>query len=432
MKIVRLAAANIKRLVAVEIRPDGAPVVVIRGKNGAGKTSVLDSIAMALGGKALQPPKPIRQGAERAEVTVDLGDVIVKRTWTADDISYLEVASKEGAVFKSPQALLDKLVGRISFDPLAFTRLEAAKQAETMRQLVGLDFSNLNTRRLDLYNERAGVNRELKVAEGRLAGTPDVEAPDELADVAALVAQHKALLQEIGRNEEQRRTLARMDQVLARAQGEIDKWEHKVAEAQAALRAAERALADAKALHAQEEAGVEAERQRVASLQDPDLDAVTRQLEQAEAVNTRVRQRRARAELLAAVETSRATARTFTDQIDALDQEKAKLLAGAAYPIPGLGFDEAGGLTFNGLPFEQASAAEQLRVSVGVGLAMNPRIRVLLIRDGSLLDEANLALLTELAAERDAQIWLEVIHGNAGILIEEGAIAAASGAAASA
>ena len=38
MKIVRLTAENIKRLVAVEITPDGN-VVQITGKNGAGKTS---------------------------------------------------------------------------------------------------------------------------------------------------------------------------------------------------------------------------------------------------------------------------------------------------------------------------------------------------------------------------------------------------------
>ena len=60
MKINLLKAENIKRLVAVEIQANGEPVVVIRGRNGAGKSSVLDSIAFALGGKNLQPAEPIR------------------------------------------------------------------------------------------------------------------------------------------------------------------------------------------------------------------------------------------------------------------------------------------------------------------------------------------------------------------------------------
>ena len=39
MKIIQLEARNVKRLKAVEIRPDGN-VIVIGGKNGAGKSSV--------------------------------------------------------------------------------------------------------------------------------------------------------------------------------------------------------------------------------------------------------------------------------------------------------------------------------------------------------------------------------------------------------
>lgn len=50
MKIVQLKSENVKRISAVEITPDGN-VVVVGGKNGAGKSSVLDSIQWALGGE---------------------------------------------------------------------------------------------------------------------------------------------------------------------------------------------------------------------------------------------------------------------------------------------------------------------------------------------------------------------------------------------
>ena len=49
--IVSLSAENILRLVAVHITPDkDGNLVVISGNNGNGKSSVLASIAMALGG----------------------------------------------------------------------------------------------------------------------------------------------------------------------------------------------------------------------------------------------------------------------------------------------------------------------------------------------------------------------------------------------
>lgn len=49
MKIVKLTAENIKRLKAVEITPTGA-LVEVTGKNGQGKSSVLDAIWWALAG----------------------------------------------------------------------------------------------------------------------------------------------------------------------------------------------------------------------------------------------------------------------------------------------------------------------------------------------------------------------------------------------
>jgi len=83
MKLVRLFAENIKRLKAVEIVPKGA-VVEIRGKNGAGKSSVLDSLCMAIGGKSASPSKPIRIGEEEAVVVAEFDDLVIRRRWRGD------------------------------------------------------------------------------------------------------------------------------------------------------------------------------------------------------------------------------------------------------------------------------------------------------------------------------------------------------------
>src|SRR3990172_2313145 len=138
LRIVKLEAANVKRLTAVEITPDGS-LIVVGGKNGAGKTSVLDSIAMALGGKDLVPELPLRRGADHGHVEVDLGDLVVRRTFTEKGGGTLTVGNKDGAIYKSPQKILDQLVGRLSFDPLDFARMDPRQQRETLRSLVGLD-----------------------------------------------------------------------------------------------------------------------------------------------------------------------------------------------------------------------------------------------------------------------------------------------------
>ena len=128
MKIIELQAENVKRLKAVDITPDGT-LQIIGGKNAQGKSSVLDAIWLALGGgKATKETVlPIREGESKASVTLDLGDLVVARSWTLKGTT-LKVTAKDGATYRSPQKMLDELVGRLSFDPLAFTRLSAREQ----------------------------------------------------------------------------------------------------------------------------------------------------------------------------------------------------------------------------------------------------------------------------------------------------------------
>ena len=91
-KIIKLSAENVMGVKAVEISPDGA-VIVIGGKNGQGKSSVLNSIMMALGGKKAIPRKPIRDGEKKAEIMVELDEVNVYLRFTNDGKPYLRVTS---------------------------------------------------------------------------------------------------------------------------------------------------------------------------------------------------------------------------------------------------------------------------------------------------------------------------------------------------
>ena len=50
MKINKLEIENVKRVKAVKIEPSENGLTIIGGRNNQGKTSVLDSIAWALGG----------------------------------------------------------------------------------------------------------------------------------------------------------------------------------------------------------------------------------------------------------------------------------------------------------------------------------------------------------------------------------------------
>ena len=162
---------DVKRLVAIDIRPNG-DVVVLGGKNGAGKSSVLDAITYALAGERSLPREPLRRGTEKGEVEIDLGEFRVRRTFTPGGGGTLTVLSPEGARYPSQQAMLDRLTGKLAFDPLAFAGQKPDEQAKTLRGMLGLDFTTIDAERSAAFAARTAVNRDGTALRARLAAAP--------------------------------------------------------------------------------------------------------------------------------------------------------------------------------------------------------------------------------------------------------------------
>lgn len=424
MKIVELRSENVKRLSAVEIKPDGS-LVVVGGANGAGKSSVLDSIMYALGGKDTLPSRPVRSGASKARITVDLGDLIVERTITAEGGGALKVKNKDGAAYPSPQAMLDSLCGRLAFDPLEFSRLKPGEQVDALKGLLGLDFSVADAEIDELYSERTGVNRDAKAIKARLDAMPKYD--DALAEEVNVAD----LLDELERRQALNRAKFNKEQ-------EAKTAEHKVAECVRACRGVianieelERQLASERRVLAslesdRQECEVRAEHLQLEAkaMAEAECTEIHEQISAADSVNRKVRANAERAKLAAEFGACETQAQQLTAGIDAIEADKAAKVAAANFPVEGLGFNDTG-ITFESIPFDQCSSAERLRVSVAMGLAMNPKLRVMLIRDGSLLDVDSLAMVADMAAAADGQVWLERVGTGeeCSVIIENGAVA---------
>lgn len=430
MKILSLSAENIKRLSVVEITPDGSPILVIGGHNGAGKSSVLDAIEMALGGASAVPSHPVRNGQARGKVVIDLGDFIVTRTFTAaTGATALVVSSKDGAKYGSPQALLDKLIGKLSFDPLAFERMDVKKQAETLRVLVGLSTADLDNGIAEVYEERTSVNRTVKQLEGQIANMHAYEkTPKDEVSIAGLTKEleaaeesRRAYDQARSRYESAARDYTSATETVATSERAVEALQVQIAAINERL-VAERGVIQERlsTVDAAKQAGLAAKTALV------DSAPIRARLIDAETINQHVRANVAIVEAVSAVKEERKVAQDLTDKLAALEIQKRARLAQVAMPIDGLAFSDGDGLLFDGVPFDQASQAQRLRVSVAVGLALNPQLKVLLVREGSALDRTSLALLGELAAAADAQIWVEMVKEVPGegvsVFIEDGTV----------
>ncbi|MBW3068985.1 AAA family ATPase, partial [Actinomyces sp. 594] len=396
---------------AVAITPDPT-VQVVGGRNAQGKSSVLDAIWLALGGgKASKAvPRPVRDGQDHACVTLDLGDLRVTRTWDKTGRSSLRVEAADGARYNSPQAMLDRLVGGLSFDPLAFTRLSAGEQREALLDLVdlgGVDLDALDRERATLYSERTDVGRQ-----GKAIGNVVVDdsLPVEETSMQQLIQELHDAQARNARIEQTRRDYAAACDREEKARSRVEELRRQLDAAQDALVAAQR-----EKTHAGEE---------VEGSETPiDTAVIEERMRTVEADNARIRANNEARAKAAELRGLRGQYEELTRKIGAIDESKARALASASFPVEGLGFD-AEGVTYQGVPFAQASSAEQIRVSVAMAMELNPELRVLRIMDGSLLDAESMEAIRRQVADGDFQLWIERV-GDAdegAVVIEDGQV----------
>lgn len=499
MKIVRMTAENVKRIEAIEITPDGN-MIVVGGKNGAGKSSVLDAIQYALAGKAATCSEPIRRGEDSANIVCAIGDdpekpeIIVRRRFTEKGSS-LSVENADGAKFPSPQAMLDKLTGALTFDPLEFSRMDQKTRREALLKILGLDFEKVDAQIHGLYDKRADANREVKRLDVLLKnmGQPAPNVPDKAPDTAVILERIRdaSRIEQARTNadgeaaaarelrDDAQRTFDMMNRnhvAAAKDAKEADDAEQKCALYAPGVGSCE-AVEDIRARQAELSRSLEtalererqwedakrttdqltAERDRTAEILKTDrkqvegritaandaekkkteaeaaaeavsVSALEEELADANGVAEAVRRKEVYAATSRGLVRARTQSADCSNRMDDLLDQKMKAVADANLPVDGLALSETGDITLAGLPFDQASGADQLRVSVAMAITANPELRIMLIRDGSLLDEESLAMIATMAEEADAQVWIERVGNDehVTVLIEDGFVAAPS------
>jgi len=421
LHVVRLEAENFKRLRAVRIDPEGN-VVEIAGKNGAGKSSVLDAIWVALKGRAANPPEPIRQGEEVAYLELDLGKYKITRRFTrqedGDYTDFLRVEDPEGLQYPKPQQTLDRLLGAIGFDPFAFVQMKPGDQAKSLLQLVPLEVDLAELAALDkrLYDTRRDTNRDLKNAEARLTALPAGEKID-VPDIAALQEQLQGAAEANGTLERRKAHRERFKELLEEDEKRLEGIRERILQ-----------LTNEGNALAEDIAGRKEQMEKAEALPEPvDTVALSQRLTEARQADAKNRELAMRDVVAAEIAELRTKSEGFTARMEENAKKRTDALAKAKMPVEGLGVDhddDGAHVTFNGVPFVQISKGEQLRVSTAIAMAGNPELRILRISDGALLDDDSMAILRDMAAEHDFQLFVELVRPNesTGIILEDGAI----------
>lgn len=383
VKINSLELENVKRIKAVKLEPSPNGLTVIGGKNGQGKTSVLDSIAWALGGDRYRPSAAQRDGSvipPTLHITLSNGLVVERKGKNAD----LKVIDPDGR--KSGQQLLNEFISQLALDLPRFMEANNKDKANILLQIIGVGdkLFELERREKELYNQRHAVGQiadQKRKFAAEMVFYPD--APAELVSASELIRQQQDILARNAENQRKRENMQSIEMKAESLQSDIDRLRTEMQHLESQLTTA---LAD-----------LEIARKDALFLQDESTAELERNIAEIDEINVKVRANldKERAE----DDTKEYTAQynVLTAQLDDVREEKLALLNGAELPLPGLSVED-GELTYNGHKWDSVSGSDQLKIATAIARKINPQCGFVLVDK---LEQMDIDTLREFGA------WLE-------------------------
>lgn len=402
VKINELLIENVKRVKAVQFEPSADGLTIIGGRNGQGKTSVLDAIAWALGGNNYKPSVPERDGAlVPPNLHIELSNgLIVERKGKN---STLKVTDPNGN--KSGQQLLNEFVSTLALDLPKFINGSDKDKADSLLKILGIGdvLAQLDVKENQLYAQRTEVGRiadRKKKAADEMPMYPNV--PKEPVSATELIKQQQEILARNGENEQKRQNAARYERMLAEAQIAFD-------EAKAALQKAEQDCLTA--------------RKSAEDLHDESTAELEKNLAEIEALNIKIRANSTKEAAEVEANNLQQEYDGLTEQIESVREERSKLLDSAELPLPGLSVKD-GKLIYNNMPWDGMSGSDQLKVATAIVRKLNPQCGFVLMDK---LEQMDLETLQEfgtwLKAEGLQVIATRVSTGDeCSIIIEDGMV----------
>lgn len=426
-RAVRVAVVkinNILGLTSAEIRP--GRVTLIEGRNGEGKTSVLEAIRAALSGG--HDATLLRKGADHGEVVLVLDDGTEIRKTVTMEGSKTKVTSADVGTISRPAGFLDKLRDAFALNPVDF--LLAKKDARLQLLLAAIpmklnqrDLSGvlphctikpnfdahamlaLNAIEKDLYDARTGVNRVVKekrttAQEMAKALPPEATGGDA---VAADLKEAKKALRLVGEM---------WGEKVKALNDEADrkKFEARQAFETEMAKLRDRLNGELEAINAAAQAGHEtlnADRLEV----EQDIVKTIADLEAKAETYTRTETTRQHlAELSKSADKHQVKSEQLTAALTELDEIRGALLD--ELPIKGVSVVD-GDILVDGIPFDRLNESRRVRLAIDIAMLRAGSLPILCCDGIESLDSASLQALEEAAVESGIQLVLARVTDGA-------------------
>lgn len=376
IKINKLEIENVKRIKAIKLEPTANGLTIIGGNNNQGKTSVLDSIAWALGGEAFRPSEATRQGSvipPNLKVTMSNGLVVERKGKN----SSLKVTDPSGQ--KAGQQLLDSFVEKLALNLPKFMESSGKEKAQTLLKIIGVgdQLDRMDQQEKELYNERLAIGRIADQKEKFAKEQPYYpDAPKDLVSPSDLIRQQQEILAQNGENQRKRENLHRLEQEYQQINEQMEILLKKQSQVQSDLSIA---------------------RSSAENLQDQSTAELEENIANIEEINRKVRANLDKDKAEEDALEYRNQYRKLTEQIESVREQKTELLNTADLPLPELSVKE-GELVYKGQKWDNMSGSDRLKVATAIVRKLNPECGFVLMDK---LEQMDLHTLQEFGQ------WLE-------------------------
>ena len=407
LKINKLEIENVKRIKAVKLEPKKNGLTIIGGNNNQGKTSVLDSIAWALGGEKYKPSQATREGSvipPTLHIVMNNGLVVERKGKN----SALKVTDPSGQ--KAGQQLLNEFVEQLALDLPRFMESSGKEKAKTLLQIIGVgdQLAEMEREEKELYSRRLAIGQiadQKKKFANEQAYYPD--APKDLVSPSELIRQQQEILARNGENQKKRDRASELNAERNRLANKVNALKEELERYQSQL--------------VQVDHDMNIAYKTAEELQDESTAELEASLANIEEINRKVR---------ANMDKDKAEddAREYEDQYKALTveindvrQRQIDLLKSAELPLPELSVRD-GELIYKGQQWDNMSGSDRLKVSTAIVRKLNPKCGFVLLDKLEQMDLDTLKEFGDWLEQEGLQAIATRVStgGECSIIIEDG------------
>lgn len=407
IKINKLEIENVKRVKAVKMEPTANGLTIIGGNNGQGKTSVLDSIAWALGGNKFKPSQAQREGSAippNLHIVMSNGLIVERKGKNSD----LKVIDPDGN--KAGQNLLDSFIDELALNLPKFMQQSSREKASTLLQIIGVgeQLVLLEKEEQDTYNRRHAIGQIADQKE-KFAKEQEYypEAPKDLVSASDLIKEQQEILARNGENQRKRENLANIQRIHEEATRNVERLKLELSEAETKLANAIQDLVTAN--------------KSVENLVDESTAELEKSITEIDEINRKVRANLDKDKAEDDTRGYRAEYEELTEALTDVRKRKAALLESADLPLAGLSVED-GELIYNGFKWDNMSGSDQLKVATAIVRKLNSNCGFVLLDKLEQMDQESLKEFGDwLEAEGLQAIATRVSTGEeCSIIIEDG------------